>query len=69
MVKQALLISYTFIAGLTLLVQADERPNILWLTSEDNSVNWIGCYGNPHVNSPNIDQLAIEGFRYTHAYA
>lgn len=69
MIKQALLLSYAFIAGLSLLVQATERPNILWLTSEDNNVNWIGCYGNPHVNSPNIDQLATEGFRYTHAYA
>ena len=69
MIKQALLLSYAFIAGLSLLVQAGERPNILWLTSEDNNVNWIGCYGNPHVNSPNIDQLATEGFRYTHAYA
>ena len=69
MVKQALFLSYAIMAGLTLLAQAGERPNILWLTSEDNSVNWIGCYGNPHVNSPNIDQLAVEGFRYTHAYA
>lgn len=46
-----------------------ERPNILWLTCEDNNVNWIGCYGNPHANTPNIDQLAAEGFQYMHAYA
>ena len=69
MIKQALLLSYAFLAGLSLPIQAEERPNILWLTSEDNNVNWIGCYGNPHANSPNIDQLATEGFRYTHAYA
>ena len=25
---------------------AAERPNILWLTCEDNNVNWVGCYGN-----------------------
>jgi arylsulfatase A-like enzyme len=69
MIKQALLLTYAYIAGLSLLAQAAERPNILWLTSEDNNVNWIGCYGNSNVNSPNIDQLASEGFRYTHAYA
>jgi arylsulfatase A-like enzyme len=69
MIKQALLIGYAYLTGLSLLVQAADRPNILWLTSEDNNVNWIGCYGNPHVNSPNIDQLATEGFRYTHAFA
>lgn len=46
-----------------------KRPNILWLTSEDNNVRWIGCYGNERANTPNIDKLAQEGFRYTHCYA
>lgn len=46
-----------------------ERPNILWLTSEDNNVDWVGSYGNPLVDTPNIDRLAREGFRYLHAYA
>ncbi len=46
-----------------------DRPNILWLTSEDNSASWLGCYGNRHAASPNIDQLAREGFQYLHAYA
>lgn len=46
-----------------------EKPNILWLTSEDNNVNWIGSYGNPHADTPNIDQLASAGFQYMHCYA
>ncbi len=45
------------------------RPNILWLTSEDNNVSWVGCYGNPYAETPNIDRLAAEGFQYMHAYA
>ncbi|MBG7611221.1 sulfatase [Polaribacter sp. BAL334] len=48
---------------------AQDKPNILWLTSEDNSVNWIGSYGNPYAETPNIDGLAEQGFRYTHCYA
>lgn len=48
---------------------AADRPNILWLTSEDNNVNWVGCYGNPHAETPNIDSLAEEGFQYLHCYA
>jgi N-sulfoglucosamine sulfohydrolase len=47
----------------------DERPNVLWLTSEDNSAEWLGCYGNPLAKTPNIDQLATEGFLYTHVFA
>jgi N-sulfoglucosamine sulfohydrolase len=48
---------------------AEDRPNILWLTCEDNNVNWVGCYGNPHADTPNIDKLATEGFQYMHCYA
>jgi len=53
----------------TARAQSAKRPNILWLTCEDNNVNWVGCYGNPHASTPNIDQLAAEGFQYMHAYA
>ncbi|MEM7014975.1 MAG: sulfatase-like hydrolase/transferase, partial [Verrucomicrobiota bacterium] len=47
---------------------AEERPNILWITSEDNSISWVGCYGSKNTETPNIDQLAAEGFRYTHCF-
>jgi len=45
-----------------------ELPNILWLTSEDNSP-FLGCYGDNFATTPNLDKLASEGFIYTHAYA
>lgn len=48
---------------------AQDRPNILWLTSEDNSYHWVGCYGNKDAKTPNIDKLAAEGVRYKFAYA
>ena len=67
MVKQAL-ISYTFIAGLTLLVQADERPEYTLVLPAKTIASTGSGSRNPHVNSPNIDhQSAIEGFRYTYA--
>ena len=46
----------------------EELPNILWLTSEDNSP-LLGCYGDEFATTPNLDKLASEGFLYTHAYA
>ncbi len=48
--------------------QPEELPNILWLTSEDNSP-FLGCYGDTFATTPNFDKLAAEGFLYTHAYA
>jgi len=47
---------------------ADDRPNILWLTSEDNGISWVSCYGGTNCKTPAIDQLAAEGFRYTHCF-
>ena len=45
-----------------------ERPNILWLTSEDNSASWLGCYGNENAKTPNLDKLASEGVLFWQAY-
>lgn len=40
------------------------RPNILWLIAEDFGPH-LGCYGTRQVWSPNLDQLASQGVRYT----
>jgi N-sulfoglucosamine sulfohydrolase len=40
------------------------RPNILWLIAEDFGQH-LGCYGTREVWTPNLDQLAAEGVRYT----
>lgn len=44
-----------------------ERPNILWLSAEDISPH-LGCYGDPHANTPRLDALAAEGARYSRAF-
>ena len=56
-----------FFAGCSKKVPT-ELPNIIWLTSEDNSP-FLGCYGDEFATTPNLDKLASEGFLYTHAYA
>ncbi len=43
------------------------RPNILWISVEDLSPH-LGCYGDSLARTPNIDQLAREGMRFTQAY-
>ncbi len=48
------------------IIEADELPNILWITSEDNGPH-LGCYGDNYSVSPNIDALANIGLRYTNA--
>ncbi|HUG93933.1 MAG TPA: sulfatase-like hydrolase/transferase, partial [Planctomycetaceae bacterium] len=45
-----------------------DRPNILWITSEDNSP-YLGCYGDKLAHTPHLDRLAAQGVRYRHAFA
>jgi N-sulfoglucosamine sulfohydrolase len=46
---------------------APKRPNILWLIAEDFGVE-LGSSGTKEVWTPNLDQLAAEGVRYTKAF-
>jgi arylsulfatase A-like enzyme len=48
---------------------AAEKPNILWITSEDNASHWLGCYGNKQASTPRLDSLAAGGLRFTRAYS
>jgi uncharacterized sulfatase len=47
---------------------AADRPNILWLTSEDNGPNY-GCFGDKYAVTPNIDALAARGIRFKRAWS
>ena len=46
-----------------------QKPNILWITIEDTSPQFIGCYGNKQASTPYIDGLAKEGVRFTNAFS
>ncbi len=48
---------------------AQDRPNILWVTIEDTSPQFVGCYGNDDASTPVIDRLAREGVRFTNAFS
>ncbi len=50
------------------ILQARE-PNVIVILT-DNEGEWtLGCYGNKDIHTPNIDRLAREGMRFTHAFA
>lgn len=48
--------------------QAADRPNILWITSEDHSPN-MGCYGDKFASTPNVDALAARGMMFRRAWS
>ena len=50
-------------------LQAARRPNILFILADDLGWTDLGCYGSSFYETPNLDRLAAEGMRFTHAYA
>ncbi len=44
------------------------RPNILWITSEDNG-RFLGCYGDQNARTPALDSLARRGVRFENCFA
>ena len=45
-----------------------QRPNILYIQSDQHNPNVTGCYGEETVMTPNLDALAVRGTAFTNAY-
>ncbi len=45
------------------------KPNIVFIFVDDLGWGDVGCYGNDFIDTPNIDQLAKDGMRFTDFYA
>src|SRR5262249_241929 len=56
--------SSVLLAGHTAAAAQAERPNILFLLSDDHSAPYLGCYGYADVRTPNLDRLASQGMRF-----
>ena len=46
-----------------------EKPNVLFILADDLGWKDLECYGSSFYDTPNLDQLASEGMRFTNAYA
>lgn len=47
---------------------AGKRPNIIFLLTDDQRNDTLGCAGHPIIKTPNIDRLAQQGTRFTNAF-
>ncbi len=48
---------------------AADKPNIVFILTDNQGAWQLGCYGNPDFQTPNIDRIAKEGVRFTNAFA
>lgn len=45
-----------------------DKPNIVFIMTDQQSFKMLGCTGNRYVNTPNLDRLAARGVRFDNAY-
>jgi len=56
--------SFTQAAG-----KQKKKPNIIFILADDLGYGDLGCYGQDTIKTPNLDQMAAEGMRFTDHYA
>ena len=64
-----LLCLLAFGIGLHALSLNAAKPNVVFIFVDDLGWGDVGCYGNDFIDTPNIDQLAKDGMRFTDFYA
>lgn len=57
---------YLFLCGIS---TAADPPNIVFIVTDDMGYADISCFGAPDLQTPNIDQLAKNGVKFTNIYA
>ena len=55
-----LLLFWVLLSSASALLQA-ERPNVVFILTDDQRGDALGCMGHPHLKTPRIDRLAEEG--------
>jgi arylsulfatase A-like enzyme len=68
--KKIILIGTLLLTSTSLYSQSThpEKPNFLFIFSDDQRYDLIGALGHPEVKTPNLDRLVNNGATFTHAY-
>lgn len=61
-------LSLWVLAFATTWVQAQKKPNVIIIISDDHAYQTISAYGSKLMQTPNIDRIANEGVRFDKAY-
>lgn len=65
---KTILILLFSIAFIDIAAQKAGKPNVIYIYADDLGYGELGCYGQRKIKTPNLDQLAREGIRFTQHY-
>ena len=49
-------------------LHAQQRPNILYIMTDDHTAQMMSCYDKTHVQTPNLDRIARDGVRFVNSF-
>ncbi len=63
------LLAMAIVAGSTSTVPADQkRPNVVFILTDDQRADQLGCQGHPFLKTPHLDRIAAEGARFANMF-
>lgn len=48
--------------------QQNDRPNIVFIMTDDHTAQMMSCYDRRYIETPNLDRIANDGIRFTNSY-
>jgi arylsulfatase A-like enzyme len=70
--KRPVNIGVGMVAGALLLpgcAMEKNSPNLVFIFSDQQTFDMLGCYGNQQIITPNLDRFATQGIRFTHCFS
>src|SRR4051812_32403459 len=65
LIQLPLLVAAVALGAAPAVAAEGTKPNIVFLLADDLGYADLKCYGHPYAHTPNLDQLASEGTRFT----
>lgn len=62
-----IIFSFLLLSG-SCISENDKQPNLLFVFSDQQTYDMLGCYGNEQIISPNIDKFAAEGLKFNYCF-
>lgn len=62
-------VSALIVSVMSYAAVASEKPNVVFILTDDLGFNQVGAYGTSKIKTPNLDQMAANGIRFDQAYA
>ncbi|NNE91583.1 MAG: sulfatase-like hydrolase/transferase, partial [Verrucomicrobiales bacterium] len=58
-----------FAISSTAFGQESEKPNVIFILTDNHGAWTLGCYGNPEIQTPHLDKMAAEGMQFLRGMA